>query len=428
MNVLVLGSGGREHALAWRLSQDPSCTKIFVWPGNPGMLLQQGSQKKINLLNEAFNKESLQKFISTQNIRLVIPGAEKFLYQGVGDWCKEWAVACFGPTTQAASLERSKLFSKKIMNDARIPTARFVDISEAFTKNEDLREVVASFKLPVIKISGPSLGKGVFVCKSSDEALKVLEEIRQNPPQGLEEGIFIEEGLDGKEVSLFYACHEDKFLFLGAAQDHKRLLDDDQGPNTGGMGTISPVPWADREFIDMATSVFLAPTLKRMKEIGSPFSGVLFLGLMVGSSGSALLEYNVRFGDPETQVILPLIEGDFASILYNLCTGEPVSSVDLKKDVAVHVVKAARGYPGTFGGVVEKGQVIKGSLDHDDQSIFFFAGVRKVGDDLLTDGGRVFGVTAWAQDKARARIHAYKKIEELSFAGEQFRTDIGAKL
>lgn len=429
MNILILGSGGREHALVWRLGQDKSTSSVHVWPGNAGMEFMKGSAKeKLHFVNTPFNKQNFSQVIKELGIGMVIPGAEKFLYEGVADWCLEMNIPCMGPSREAAQLEESKLFSKSVMTAAGIPTARYRDITRAFREDIEMAfEVIKGFKKPVIKLSGPALGKGVFVCDSHAEAVDALHQIKLNPMPGIEEGIFVEEGLAGKEVSLFYACHDEEFLFLGAAQDHKRLLDQDKGPNTGGMGAISPVSWADKSFINSATEKFLLPTLREMKSRGTPFTGILFLGLMVDGDSENLLEYNVRFGDPETQTILPLIDGDLTSALYNLAIGESVSGITLKNEVAVHIVKAARGYPGLFGEVVEKGQKISSSILEDAHTQFFFAGVRRNGDDLLTDGGRVLGVTTWEKSRDLARSLAYRKIQEMSFSGEQFRKDIGAK-
>ncbi len=429
MNLLILGSGGREHALLWRLGQDQSTTKIFVWPGNDGMEYMIGpAREKLRFLDQAFSKQNLKQILSDEKIDLVIPGAEKFLYEGIADWCFEFQVACMGPTRAAAQLEESKLFSKNVMTAAGIPTARHRDLSRAYREDIEMAfEVLKGFQKPVIKISGPALGKGVFVCESHSEAVAALQQIKRNPMPGIEQGIFVEEGLAGKEISLFYACHEDNFLFLGAAQDHKRLLDHDKGPNTGGMGAISPVSWASKSFLDSATEKFLLPTLREMKARGTPFTGILFLGLMVDGNDSKLLEYNVRFGDPETQTILPLIEGDLSLALYELASGKKTAGITLKDEVAVHIVKAARGYPGLFGEIVERGQKIQSKVTEDTHTQFFFAGVKKNGVELLTDGGRVLGVTTWEKNRDLARAHAYKKIQELSFTGEQFRKDIGAK-
>jgi phosphoribosylamine--glycine ligase len=314
------------------------------------------------------------------------------------------------------------------MTTAGIPTARYRDLTRPFREDIEMAfEVLKSFKKPVIKLSGPALGKGVFVCDSHSEAVDALMQIKKNPMPGVEQGIFVEEGLSGKEISLFYACHDENFLFLGAAQDHKRLLDQDKGPNTGGMGAISPVSWATPSFIESVTQKFVVPTLREMNSRGTPFAGILFLGLMVDGDSSSLLEYNVRFGDPETQAILPLIEGDLTQALYDLSSGKAPQGITLKDEVAVHIVKAAKGYPGLFGEVVEKGQKISSTIMEDSHTQFFFAGVKKEGSDLITDGGRVLGVTTWQKSRDLARAHAYKKISEFTFSGEHFRTDIGAK-
>ncbi len=428
MKILILGSGGREHALVWRLGQDKSTSAVYVWPGNAGMEIMRGpDREKLHFLNGEVTKGKFASIVKELGIDLVIPGAEKFLYEGVANWCKELNVSCLGPTREAAQLEASKLFSKSVMNAAGIPTARHRDLTRSFREDIEMAfEVLKGFTKPVIKISGPALGKGVFVCDSHAEAVDALMQIKRNPMPGIEEGIFVEEGLKGKEISLFYACHEEKFLFLGAAQDHKRLLDHDKGPNTGGMGAISPVSWASEKFTDEVSERFVLPTLREMKNRNVPFSGILFIGLMVDGSEMNLLEYNVRFGDPETQAILPLIEGDLTDALFNLTSGKKTKGISLKKEFAVHIVKAARGYPGLFGETVEKGQKISTQMLDDSHSQFFFAGVKREGNDLLTDGGRVLGVTTWDKDRDLARKLAYRKIQELSFSGEQFRNDIGA--
>ena len=376
-----------------------------------------------------FSRENLKDIIDLYRIDLVVPGAEKFLYAGVSDWCQEWMVPCFGPTMAAAALERSKLYSKKLMDEAGIPTARYEDLTHAFLHEPTkLKKILLGFQRPVIKVSGPSTGKGVFVCFDSTEALKTLEEIKHSNIVGLEEGILVEEGLNGREISLFYACHDENFSFLGAAQDHKRLLDNDLGPNTGGMGAFSPVSWADEAFIQQSTVQFLIPTLKQMKKRGTPFKGVLFLGLMVDEGVAKLLEYNVRFGDPETQVLLPLIEGDLTQLLYAFAQGETApGSIKLKDSVAVHVVKAAKGYPGTFGTEIQTNQRIQINQNKEMNSQIFFAAVRKEGSDLFSGGGRVFGVTAMAENKLKARELAYRNLSYLNFQGEQYRKDIGEK-
>ncbi len=420
MNILILGGGGREHALAWRLSLDKSSETIHVWPGNDGMV-----GNKIKLVKGQFDQTSFTEFIKTNNVLLVIPASEKYLYEGVSDWCKDLKVSCFGPTQNAARLEQSKLFSKALMLEANVPTSSFRDLTAAFSQDlKAAQKIIEEFKRPVIKISGPSLGKGVFVCKDSKEASEVLVQLKENPLPGMEDGLMVEEGVSGKEVSVFFACQGTEFSYLGSAQDHKRLLDNDQGPNTGGMGAVSPVAWADEAFIAMVIQKFLKPTLNKMKESGNEFSGVLFLGLMVNGSNVNLLEYNVRFGDPETQVILPLIEGDFTAFLHN-----PKSeNLTIAKKCAIHVVKAARGYPGIFGTKVEKGDSIKLNLTESPDSKLFFAGVSQKNNELVTDGGRVLGITTWGGTKEEARESVYKKLNQVTFEGEQYRKDIGFNL
>ncbi len=430
MNVLILGSGGREHALLWRVAQDDSCEKVFLWPGNPGMeILPTRVHTKLQFIRGDISEVSLKETIERHEIRLVIPGAEKFIYDGVADYCERWGVPCFAPQMKAAMLEKSKLFSKNVMTMAKIPTSRYKDLSIEFSTKKSWMDDLTGFTKPVIKISGPSLGKGVFVCDSSEEANDVLLQIQKNPMAGLEEGIFVEEGLTGKEVSFFYGCNGLEYSYFGSAQDHKRLLDGDHGPNTGGMGAFSPVPWVDEAFVKEVTQKFLEPTLKTMKEMGTPFKGVLFLGLMVTAEGPFLLEYNVRFGDPETQALLPLVEGDFTTYLFQISKGQvPDKELALKNLFTTHVVKAAKGYPGNFGEEIEKGQRVNMTqLTRDKETQIFFAGVTKDELGYLTSGGRVLGITAWATTLEESRRLAYQKLKTVTFSGEQMRTDIGEK-
>ena len=424
MNVLILGSGGREHTLAWRLSLDPSCTRVYIWPGNDGM-----DGEKIETLQHSFIRENFYQIVKEKKIQLVIPGAERYLYEGISDWCDEINLACFGPSPKASELERSKLFSKKIMTESGIPTSRFVDLTDLFQNHFDKAlSLTEEFKKPVIKISGPSLGKGVFVCEDSQEAKLILRKLKECPQPGMEEGLLMEEGVKGKEVSLFYACSGEKFYYLGSAQDHKRVYDGDKGPNTGGMGAISPVPWVDDHFISEISQKILKPTLQSMKNLGTPFVGILFLGLMVDQDEINVLEYNVRFGDPETQVLLPLIDGDFTKFIFNFCSGIFSEGLKLKNQTAVHVVKAAKGYPGSFGEEVEKGQFIKIQNNLGDQSKIIFAGVKKINGSLVTNGGRVLGVTSWGKDIFEALKTCYEALEKVQFNGEHFRKDIGKNL
>lgn len=421
MNVLILGSGGREHALARRMTQDPSVKHVHVWPGNPGM-----PDDKILCLDLSWNRNNFFQVIKELAINFVMPGAEQFLYEGVSDWAREASIPCFGPGQEASQLESSKLFSKKFMEEAGIPTSHFDDLTPYLDQPEKTQTILLNYIKPVIKISGPSLGKGVFVCSNSQEAQTILSELQKNPLPGMEDGIFVEEGVQGKEVSVFYACHGENFSYLGSAQDYKRLLDQDQGPNTGGMGTVSPVPWVDHSFLAKIEKGVLLPTLKGMKSRNMPFTGILFLGIMAQDQELNVLEYNVRFGDPETQVLLPLIEGDFTQGLSLLLSGN-THSFGRKKESAVHVVKSAKGYPGLFGEKVEKGQGITLS-ENIPGTVVYFAGVKKIEDQLVTSGGRVLGITAIAKDLDHALESVYESLSQAQFEGEHFRKDIGKNL
>ncbi len=424
MKILILGSGGREHAIAWRLSRDSSSSKVLVWPGNDGM-----SGPKLGLVDRPFDRATFSSLIAEEGIDLVVPGAEKFLYQGVADWCQGLGVPCFGPGARAASLERSKLFAKTLMQEAGVPTSPFRDLSDAMARGLDaVNGVLKEFRKPVIKISGPSLGKGVFVCESAAEASEVLLKLGQSPQPGMEDGVLVEEGVSGKEVSMFFACSHGAFTYLGSAQDHKRVFDADQGPNTGGMGAIAPVPWATGEFIRDIGDRFVRPTLDLMLKRGTPFKGVLFLGLMVGPEGTNLLEYNVRFGDPETQVILPLLEGDLSDFLRRFSTQDVTPELTIRSAAAVHVVKAARGYPGVFGAPIEAGQLITLRQSESASGKLFFAGVKRTPQGLVTNGGRVLGFTAWAPTAAEAIRDCYALLPSGEFEGEHFRRDIGRSL
>lgn len=418
MKVLILGGGGREHALAWRFEQDLEVSQVFVWPGNPGM--------PFDCVDLDFNYSNFLSFNLKEKLDLVVVGAEKYSFMGVADWCREMALPCLAPSQKASLLEGSKLFSKEIMQAALIPTAPYEEIDLALLKSESYcQEILSKFKGPVIKVSGPAAGKGVFVCKDQQSAQAILRQLAEDPIPGMEDGLFVEEGLKGEEVSVFFACHEEKEIYLGSARDYKRLKDGDEGPNTGGMGCFSPVPWVDEVFIERVREDFLKPTLMEMKKRGTPFTGVLFLGLMVNEEQINLLEYNVRFGDPETQVLLPLIEGELAHAFTSLLEGK-VSLLNISKDkAAVHVVKASRGYPGIFSNTIERGLEIQNNLKTQDQVIPFFAAVTKTDQKLVTSGGRVFGLTAIGASLKDARAKVYAALPLIQFSGEHFRRDIG---
>lgn len=417
MNVLILGSGGREHALAWRISHDPQVRRVHVLPGNPGM----GETPKVSL-NATF-----------ENVHpdLVVVGPEKYLLDGTVDELESKGIPVFGPNKAAAFLEGSKRQAKEFMAERSVPTAKFFNVQTEEEANAVIHRE-KGWNGYVLKLSGPALGKGVLVCESKEEALDGIQQFFKHKPAGFEDGLVIEQRLKGPEVSMFFACTGSAYRFIASACDHKRLKDNDEGPNTGGMGAYSPGEMIDDAFIRKIEKDFVEPTLKGMKKRGTPFSGMLFLGLMIDSGKPYLLEYNVRFGDPETQTFLPLLEGNFAELLLAVAKKDEnaLKEVELKNSgrAAVHVVKAARGYPGLFGETVENNQKIVMTMEPASPDlIWFFSGVGRERESLITKGGRVCGITALSDAVSSAANLAYSKIGQVSFSGEHFRRDIGRK-
>lgn len=422
MKILVLGSGGREHALAWRMAQDPGVERVFVMPGNPGM-----HSESVEPLLIGLTLPQVEAFCIKNKVDFVMVGPEKFLFEGWVDELKKLGIPAVGPTRTAARLEESKSFSKDFMTEHRIPTARFFNVkseAEALSALEKTRDWAGV----VVKLSGPALGKGVVVTQNAAEARDVIQKFYQEKSPGIEGGIVIEEKLAGKEVSLFYACLDREFRFLASASDHKRLKDNDEGPNTGGMGAISPSPWSNADFLKRVEEKVVKPTLEGMAKTGNPYRGILFLGLM----GDSMLEYNVRFGDPETQAILPVLKGNLSKFLHAIARGDTSAfkseALAPGADHAIHVVKAAKGYPGLFGEPIEAGKKVEiVRKDSGSGTQWFFAGVKETGDDLVTAGGRVLGISAWAAAAKQAQEKAYAAISDIRFSGEQYRRDIGGK-
>lgn len=427
--VLILGSGGREHALAWRFSIDPDVAAVWVSPGNPGM---EAGACPITCV-PALEGDAIIRFAREHGVDLVVIGPEKFLFEGAADLLRSAGISVVGPDRAASFLEGSKRQSKEFMRGAGIPTSDF----ETGQTIEAARAVLArhpDWRGYVVKLSGPALGKGVWVCRDSAEARQILEEIYEHRPQGLEDGWVIEEALAGPEVSMFFLCDGKEARFLASARDHKRLRDFDRGPNTGGMGAVSPAPGVTDEFIESVRKRFAEPTLRAMQARGTPFSGVLFLGLMFDQAVEGaphLLEYNVRFGDPETQSFLPLLEGHFYQLMKAAASGDLAGCdehlVSPRAGTSVHVVKAARGYPGNFGQSIVNGEKIFLEEGPSAGAAVFYAGVAKSGEGLQTRGGRVLGMTAIGRDLQEAQARVYQALSSVRFASEVFRSDIGGR-
>ncbi|MFZ3131957.1 MAG: phosphoribosylamine--glycine ligase [Desulfosporosinus sp.] len=413
LRVLVVGNGGREHALAWKLAQSPELGRLFVAPGNAGTVLW-------NVAILAQDISALVEFALTEKIDLTIVGPEDPLSSGIVDAFQEAGLRIFGPTQAAAQLEGSKSFAKTIMESAGVPTAKW----KMFEDPEQAKTYVRTIGVPcVLKADGLAAGKGVIVAMELESALQAVDEIMDGGFGTAGKKLVIEEFLEGQEISLL--CFSDGVTAypMVPVQDHKRALEGDLGLNTGGMGTYSPPPIWTAELEANVMRDFVAPTLQVMRERGTPFQGVLFLGLILTEQGPKILEYNVRFGDPETQVVMKRLKSDLLPILW-ACTEGRLSEVQLewKEDVAVCVVMAAPGYPLTYA----KGVPIRLPENHQD-TVIFHAGTGISEGQLLSTGGRVLGITAEGKTLQEAREKAYALVEQIDFPQAHFRRDIGAK-
>jgi phosphoribosylamine--glycine ligase len=416
MNVLLIGAGGREHALAWALSASPLLTKLFCAPGNAGI-----AEVAACVPLDPADHAAVIRFCRDQRIDLVVIGPEAPLVAGLGDALGDSGIRYFGPTRAAAQLEGSKGFTKDLCREANIPTAAY----GRFTEREAAKAYLASRGLPiVIKADGLAAGKGVVIATTHTEAEVAIDACLSGAFGTAGSEVVIEEFLQGEEASFFALCDGVTALALASAQDHKRVGDGDTGPNTGGMGAYSPAPIMTHEMTDRVMREIIMPTVKTMAARGTPFKGVLFAGLMITASGPKLIEYNVRFGDPETQVLMMRLKSDLLAAL--LATADGVlSNFDLRwsDDAALTVVMAANGYPGT----PLKGTEIKG-LDAAKlvpNVEIFHAGTRRDGARLLADGGRVLNVTGRGRTVSEARDAAYAAIEKIDWPDGFYRKDIG---
>jgi phosphoribosylamine---glycine ligase len=410
MEILLLGSGGREDALAWRLRQSPSCGKLLAAPGNPGI-----ARWATCVPIDPCDQEAVVELARSNSIDLVVIGPEAPLVAGVADALGAAGIAVFGPTAAAAQLEGSKGFTKDLCRANAIPTADYMRTDHA----SDARAALDRFGLPVvIKADGLAAGKGVTVAMTRVEAERAIEAAGDGP-------LVIEEFLEGEEASLFALVDGAEAVPLASAQDHKRAGEGDTGPNTGGMGAYAPAPVLTAELEGRAMNEIVRPTATALAEAGMPFRGVLYAGLMLTRDGPQLIEYNVRFGDPECEAIMPLVEGDFAELLYAVASGR-LSEIEPPKLSPMHamtVIVAARGYPDTpaSGGLVreiEAAEQIEGVT-------VFHAGTALGEEGLVAKGGRVLAVTAIAETFANARARAYRAVDQIDFADGFHRRDIG---
>ena len=412
MNILVIGSGGREHALYWKLMESPQTEKIYVLPGNPGM----GETTNISVTDNA----AILRFAKEKKIDLVVVGPEIPLINGLVDELEAAGIRTFGPRAKAAEIEGSKAFAKNLMKKYGIPTARY----EVFTEAESARAYIRKEGAPiVVKADGLAAGKGVIVAETIQEALDAIDAIMENNSFG-DAGtrIVIEEFMEGEEASLLAFTDGKVIRPMISAQDHKRAYDGDKGPNTGGMGTYAPAPVMTAKMTERAVEEILKPTIAAMAKEGRPYHGCLYLGLMATSEGPKVVEFNARFGDPETQVVLPLLDGDLVQIMC-ACTDGTLSDVPIhwKDRAAVCVVLAAGGYPASY----EKGHEIHGIRDAEDTgALVFHAGTAKRDGKIVTNGGRVLSVVGIGEDIASAVKNSYAAVEKISFKDAYYRKDI----
>jgi phosphoribosylamine--glycine ligase len=403
MKILLVGSGGREHALGVGLQADPACTELHVAPGNPGIAqIAQCHPLAIT------NNQAILELAQQLQVDLVVVGPEVPLVNGVADILRAAGIAVFGPSKAAAQLEGSKNFAKGVMRDAGVPTAH----SFTCTTQHEIEIALDAFDAPyVVKDDGLAAGKGVVVTNDRQEALDHALACKR---------VVIEEYLDGPEVSLFGISDGTTIVPMQPAQDFKRAHDGDQGPNTGGMGAYSPLPWAPSDIIEDTYKQVLAPMIAEMAARGTPFVGLLYAGLALTDHGSRVIEFNARFGDPETQVLIPLLKTPLATLLYNAATGNlKGTTLDWNDDSAVTVVLAAEGYP----AAPKSGGIITGFSAIDDVQIYH-AGTSTTEQGVVASGGRVLTVTGIGEDLTEARNRAYRAISQIRLSGSFYRTDI----
>jgi len=408
MNILLLGSGGREDALAWRLKQSPSCKGLIAAPGNPGI-----ARWAECVAIDPCDPQAVVALARERGVDLIVVGPEAPLVAGVADAARAAGIAAFGPNAAAAQLEGSKGFTKDLCARAGIPTAAYVRVE---TEIEALA-AIDSFSIPVvIKADGLAAGKGVTIAMTRSEAEAAIRAAGDGP-------MVIEEFLEGEEASLFALVDGNRAIALASAQDHKRVGEGDTGPNTGGMGAYSPAPILTPELEARAMREIVEPTARAMAEAGTPFSGVLYAGLMLTAEGPQLIEYNVRFGDPECEAIMPRIEGDFAALLLKVANGSRFEAPALSDEVTMTVIVAAQGYPGAAikGGAIQRldaAELVPGVT-------VFQAGTSDQDGQLVANGGRVLAVTARGCSLGEARERAYRAVDAIDYSDGFHRRDIG---
>lgn len=419
MKILVVGCGGREHAILWKLKQSPKVTKLYCAPGNGG-ISEIAECVPISIMDI----DKMVSFAQNEALDMVIVAPDDPLASGMVDELENAGIRVLGPRKNAAIIEASKIFSKDLMKKYNIPSAAY----ESFDDSKAAIKYVKTAKLPlVVKADGLALGKGVLICNTRDEALDAVTSIMEDKKFGAAgQRIVVEEFMTGPEVSILAFTDGKTVIPMVSSQDHKRAYDNDEGLNTGGMGTFSPSKAYTKELQDECMKNIFIPTINAMNLEGRPFKGILFFGLMLTSDGPKVLEYNARFGDPETQVVLPLLENDLVEI-FDAIIDEKLETINLswKQNAAVCVVMASGGYPEDY----IKGYEINGleNLKNQEEIFVFHAGTKKDNNRFYTNGGRVLGVTALAENIGKAREKVYKAVSSIDFKDAHYRNDIGIK-
>lgn len=417
MKVLVIGSGGREHALLWKLSQSPSVTDVYVVPGNDGM-------SDVASLIPIKGNDDIIDFARLMQVDLTVAGPETVLTEGLADEFEKRGMAFFGPSKAAARIEGSKGFAKALMKKYGIPTAAYETFDDeekaiAYLKANDTYPIV-------IKADGLASGKGVIIAQSEEEAIDTVKDMLEGHTfSGAGRSVVIEEFMEGEEASMLCFCDGTNVVPMISAQDHKRIFDFDKGPNTGGMGAYAPAPVMTKEMCEEVNVRILRPIVAAMKKEGYPFKGCLYAGLMITSEGPKVVEFNCRFGDPETEAVLPLFDGDLARVMLDCVHGTlSDETVVWKKACAVDVVLASEGYPASHSS----GEVISGIEDAKKAGcLVFHAGTVKKNGQYVVNGGRVLNVVALADTLADAKAKAYEGVSRISWRGMQYRHDIADK-
>jgi phosphoribosylamine--glycine ligase len=416
MNILILGSGGREHSLAWAIRQNPKCDRLIVAPGNPGMA-DIARCADLDILDAG----AVVEFCETEAVDFVVIGPEAPLAAGVGDALADAGIPHFGPSAAAARLESSKSFTKEICDACAAPTAAWARFTDAAAARA---HVLATGAPIVVKADGLAAGKGVVVAMTTDEAIAAIDDMFGGSFGTAGAEVVIEEFMDGEEASFFVLCDGVNVLPVGTAQDHKRVGDGDTGPNTGGMGAYSPAPVLTDAIAQLALDRIVKPTVAEMARRGTPFRGVLYAGLMIKDGAPRLVEYNVRFGDPECQVLMMRLGAQIFDLLLACAEGRlDRMAVNWAEDHALTVVMASRGYPGAY----QKGSVISGldDMPEDSRHMVFHAGTARKDGHLVAVGGRVLNITARGATLAEARAQAYDMVDRVDWRGGFCRHDIG---